>query len=155
MDNRIIAIENYWPPVVRGTAEFQQIAASENPEFNKLSECIRRMLEDTFIRDATEYGVSRWEKMLEIVPAVSDSLADRKIRVLTQLNIRLPYTWRVLKEMISSFIGKDNFTMNYFNDTSILKIRLAEASQTQHDTVLTLLNNVVPQNVVIDLGGLE
>lgn len=154
MDNRIVAIENYWAAVVRGAAEFQQIAAAENPEFNKLSECIRRIMQDSFINDATEYGVSRWEKMLEIYPGATDSLDDRKIRVLTYLNIRLPYSWRVLKQMISSFVGENNFTMNYINDISKLIIRIRVETESQFDAVLTLLNRVVPQNIVIDLGGL-
>ena len=155
MDNRIVAIENYWAAVVRDSAEFQQIAAAENPEFNKLNECIRRMLEDTFINDATEYGVSRWEKMLKIVPDVNDTLEDRKIKILTQLNIRLPYTWRMLKQMITSFVGENNFTMKYFNDISKLDIRINVTSDSQYNTVLTLLNNVVPQNIVVDLGYME
>lgn len=155
MDNRIVAIENYWAAVVRDSAEFKQIASAENPEFNKLNECIRRMLEDTFINDATEYGVSRWETILKIVPDVNDTLEDRKIRILTQLNIRLPYTWRMLKQMITSFVGENNFTMKYFNDISKLKIRINVTSESQYSTVLTLLNNVVPQNIVVDLGYME
>lgn len=155
MDNRIVAIENYWAAVIRDSAEFKQIASAENPEFNKLNECIRRMLEDTFIKDATEYGVSRWETILKIVPDVNDTLEDRKIRILTQLNIRLPYTWRMLKQIITSFVGENNFTMKYFNDISKLDIRINVTSESQYNTVLTLLNNVVPQNIVVDLGYME
>lgn len=152
MDSRIIAIENYWAAVVRETDEFQQIAIAENPEFNKLGECIRRVLQDSFIHDATEYGVGRWEKMLNIVPELTDTLEDRKIRVLTQLNVRLPYTWRVLKQMIASFVGEGNYEMSYINDYSKLIIKIKVNSDSQYYTVLNLLKNVVPQNVIIDLG---
>lgn len=152
MDSRIIAIENYWAAVVRDTDEFQQIAISENPEFNKLGECIRRVLQDSFIHDATEYGVGRWEKMLNIIPELTDTLEDRKIRVLTQLNVRLPYTWRVLQQMIASFVGDGNYEMSYINDHSKLIIKIKVDSDSQYNTVLNLLKNVVPENVVIDLG---
>ena len=152
MDSRIIAIENYWAAVVRETDEFQQVAIAENPEFNKLGECIKRVLQDSFIHDATEYGVGRWEKMLNIVPELTDTLEDRKIRVLTQLNVRLPYTWRVLKQMISSFVGEGNYEMNYINDYSKLIIKIKVDSDSQYYTVLNLLKNVVPENVIIDLG---
>ena len=143
MDSRIIAIENYWAAVVRETDEFQQVAIAENPEFNKLGECIKRVLQDSFIHDATEYGVGRWEKMLNIVPELTDTLEDRKIRVLTQLNVRLPYTWRVLKQMISSFVGEGNYEMNYINDYSKLIIKIKVDSDSQYYTVLNLLKNVV------------
>lgn len=152
MENRVVAIENYWAAVVRDTDEFQQIAIAENPEFNKLGECIRRILQDSFIHDATEYGVKRWETMLNIVPEKTDTLEDRKVRILTQLNIQLPYTWRILQQMIASFVGEGNYEMDYINDYSKLIIKIKVTSDSQYTTVLNLLKNVVPQNVVIDLG---
>ena len=155
MDSRNIEIENYWAAVVRRTDEFQQIATAENPEFNKLGECIRRVLQDSFIQDATEYGVERWEKMLNIVPELTDTLEDRKIRILTQLNIQLPYTWRILQQMIASFVGEGNYDMEYINDYSRLVIKIKIDSDSQYTTVLNLLKNVVPQNVVVDLRTLE
>ena len=155
MYNRTVAIENYWASVVGKTDEFQQIAIAENPEFNKLTECIHKCLQDSFIHDATEYGVGRWEKMLDIVPTPTETLEERKIRVLTYLNIRLPYTWRVLNEMISSFVTENNFTMKYINDISKLIIRIKVDSEGAYYTIATLLKNVVPQNVVIDLDYME
>ncbi len=155
MDNRIVAIENYWASVVRNTEEFKQIALAMNPEFNKLAECIKRMLQDSFVNNATEYGVSRWESMLKLAPNPDDTLEDRKIRVLTYLNIRLPYTWRTLQQMISSFVGENNFTMKFYNDISTLEVRVTPQSESTLDTIVTMLNSVVPQNVVIDLGELK
>lgn len=155
MDNRIIAIENYWAAVVRDTGEFQQIAAAVNPEFNRLSECIKRIMQEAFINDASEYGVSRWESILKLSPNADDTLEDRKIKILTYLNIRLPYTMRVLKEMITAFVGENNFTLKFINDNRKLIVRIKVNNQSQYDTILNLLNNVIPMDVVIDLGYLE
>lgn len=152
MDNRIIAIEDYWRSVTRNSPDCQQIAIAMNPEFNKLSQCIKECLNEGFIKDATEYGVGRWEKMLNIIPELNDSLEDRKVRILTQLNVRLPYTWRVLEQMITSFVGAGNYEMSYINDYSKLIIRVKVDTDSQYMTILNLLKNVVPQNVVIDLG---
>lgn len=152
MENRIVAIENYWAAVVGKTEEFQQIAIAENPEFNDLTSCIQSCLQDSFIHDSTEYGVKRWETMLNIVPEKTDTLEDRKIRILTQLNLQLPYTWRTLQQMIASFVGDGNYKMSYINDYSKLIIKIKVDSDNQYTTVLNLLKNVVPQNVVIDLG---
>ena len=155
MYNRTVAIEKYWAAIVGNTEEFRQIAVAENPEFNKLSECIYKCLKDSFIHDATEYGVGRWESMLNIVSTPNESLEERKIRILTYLNIRLPYTWRVLKQMISSFVTENNFTMNYINDISKLIIRVRVDSEGAFNTIATLLENVVPQNIVVDLDYME
>lgn len=155
MDTRIIAIEQYWASVVRDTAEFQQIANAQNPEFNKLVECIQRILQDAFINDATEYGVERWEKMLKIAPALTDTLETRKIRILTYLSFKTPYTWRTLEQMIISYVGEGNYTMNYANDTSLLTIRVRTGDVNQIELIGTLLGEVLPQNIVVDLDYLQ
>lgn len=151
MLNRTVAIENYWAAVVGKAGEFKQIAAAENPEFNKLAECLKRILQDAFIQDATEYGVSRWEKMLNLAPYDTDTLEDRKIKILTYLSLRLPYTWRVLEQMICSFVGEGNYSMSYINDFSKLTIRVKVDSATAYETIQTLLKNVLPQHIILDL----
>ena len=155
MDNRVVAIEEYWPPVIKNLVEFQQIAAAENPEFNKLYGCVRRILKESYVKDASNYGVERWEKILGIVPNLTDTLDARKIRILTYLNLKLPYTWRILENMILAFVGENNFTMKYINDSSLLEVLIRTDDDSQHETILTLLQNVVPLNVVIKLGRLE
>ena len=155
MDNRNVAIEEYWPPVVGKSAEFKQIAVAENPEFNTLFECIRRILNEAYVKDASLYGVERWEKILGIVPNLEDSLDTRKTRVLTFLNLKLPYSWRVLENMIVAFVGGNNFKMSYINDKSELTVLIKPDFKDQYETILTLLKNVVPLNVVIRLGYME
>lgn len=145
MENkRIVDINIYWAEIVRDTAQFGQIAVAENPEFNRLSECIFRALEDSFIHSATEYGVSRWEKMLQIAPSSTDTLDDRKARVLTYLNLKLPYTWRVLKQLVEGVVGEGNVEMNLDNDTQTLTIDIPD---THEETVRDLVSRVVPMNL--------
>lgn len=155
MDTRIIEIEKYWTDVVRNTAEFQQIANAQNPEFNTLVSCIQRILQDAFINDATEYGVERWEKILKIAPALTDSLETRKIRILTYLSYKTPYTWRTVERMIVSYVGESNYTMNYNNDTSILTVRVRTNDINQIELIGTMLNEVLPQNIIVDLAYLQ
>lgn len=155
MDTRIIEIEKYWADVVRNTAEFQQIANAQNPELNTLVGCIQRILQDAFINDATAYGVERWEKMLKIAPALTDTLETRKVRVLTYLSFKTPYTWRTLEQMIISYVGDGNYTMNYVNDTSVLTIRVRTNDINQIELIGTMLNEVLPQNIIVDLDNLE
>ena len=147
---REVTIEEYWPLIVKNTAEFQQIAVAENPEFNKLAECIYRVLGDGFIADATEYGVERWEKMLGITPAEGSSLDDRKAAILTQLSVKIPYTWRVLKQMLVPILGgEDKFTMEHFNDTAQLIVHTDRLNDAMLATVNDLLERVLPENLEI------
>lgn len=145
---RQVTIEEYWPLIVKNTAEFGQIAAAENPEFNMLAECIYRVLKDGFIADATEYGVERWEKIIGISPTAGDTLDDRKARILYYLSVKLPYTWRVLKQMLTDYIG-DAFVMEYVNDEGKLVIHTDRISDDKLQTIQDLLERVLPKNIEV------
>lgn len=149
MNDRVIEIENYWTRVVRDTAEFQQIAHALNPELNKLLSCIYRILKDAFISDATEYGVSRWEKILELPVAPTATLEERKVAILTYLSIRRPYTMRILKNMLAAIMSEDEYTLNLNNDTSTLTVKLPDNAH--RADVLLLMQRVLPQNLELNI----
>lgn len=150
MDTREINIETYWCAVVRQAAEFHQISVAENPEFKSLFECILQVLGEGFIEDATEYGIERWESMLGIVPQLNDTLEDRKVKILTYLTLRQPYTWRVLQQMITAVVGEGNFKMSIDNETQTLHLNCFMLSSALAEMVKELLSRVVPMNLVIN-----
>lgn len=150
MEIREVKIEEYWPQIVKGTAEFGQIAVALNPEFNKLAKCIYEVLNESFVATASEFGVSRWEHILGISPAAGDTLDDRKARILTYLNIKLPYTWRVLKQMLVPILGgEDKFVMEYINDECKLVLHTDRLDDAMLATVDDLLERVLPQNIEV------
>ena len=147
---RIVDINTYWAEIIRDTAQFGQIAVAENPEFNRLADCIFRALEDSFIHSATEYGVKRWESMLQIAPSSGETLEERKARILTYLNLKLPYTWRVLKQLIEGIVGEGNVELNLDNDTQTLTVYFNEnVDNSISDTIDALISRVVPMNLVV------
>ena len=104
------------------------------------------------MQDATEYGVKRWEKILNISPENGDTLETRKVRILTYLTVKLPYTWRVLEQMLVGLLGEGNFTMKLNNDTATLKVVLSlETTQAQVTDIQTLLARVLPENLVTEI----
>lgn len=154
MNDRIIEIENYWARVVRDTAEFQQIADAENPEFNTVLKCLYNILKDGFINDLTENGAMRWEKILELPVSSTATLEERKVQILTYLSIRRPYTIRVLRAMLSAIMGEGNYTLNINNDTSTLTIALASTVEHMQEKIDELCARVIPQNLVFEIAEL-
>lgn len=155
---REVKIEEYWPLIVKGTEEFGQIAVAENPEFNELSRCVYQVLKDSFLlageeEHAGEYGVSRWEKMLGLSHSADMSLDERKAAILTYLSVKLPYTWRVLKQMLVGLLGEGNFELTFDNDAQKITIALSiSTTQSQIEAVNTLIERVVPQNLEIEMA---
>lgn len=154
MEIRKVKIEEYWPLIVRGTEEFGQIAVAENPEFNQLAESVYRVLKESFIlpgedEHASEYGVSRWEKMLGLAVTPDMTLDDRKAAILTYMSIKLPYTWRVLKQMLTELLGEDNVHVSFDNETQVLSVGIASTVEHLRPQVDDLFTRVVPQNIEI------
>jgi hypothetical protein len=148
---REVTIEEYWTSIVKGTAEFGEIAVAENPEFNNLAKCIYQALCDGFIdKDMSEYGVSRWEHILGITPVAGSSLDDRKAAILTHLSVKIPYTWRVLKQMLIPIIGsEDKFEMSLNNEMGELDIKFKiPVSETPIEAIEQLMERVLPMNLV-------
>lgn len=148
---REIDVSDYMPPVVRDTDEFKQIAAAENPEFNELQKRIAHIKLDSFVETATEYGVSRWESILNITPVSGDTLEARKTRILTYLNMHRPYTWRVLKQMLVPILGgEDKFVMDYVNDMGKLLLHTDRIDESTLASITALLERVLPQNIEVE-----
>ena len=149
-EHRIVDISKYWIQIIRNTNEFKQIAIAENPEFNGLLDAIYRALKDGFILEATDYGVSRWERLLKLVVTEDMTLDDRKVQILTYLSVKLPYTWRVLKQMLTEYLGEGNFRMSIDNDTQTFHMSLTAGAMSKLNDIDQLLKRVLPTDLVIE-----
>lgn len=150
MSYRVVDIKDYWSPVVAESLEFKVIADAENPEFNYMWEKIYGLVDEFFVKHATEYGISRMEKILKIVPPTGSTLEQRREQIIWKLNLRLPYTMKFLKNILASMVGEENRTVDYNNDTQTITIRIKDGttdmSQLQRD-----LDKMLPSELVLDL----
>ena len=121
MDRKLI---NYLPYVVRDYAEFQGITGAEQPEFENAWAAADDLLSNQFIKTAGNLGLSRWEKILGITPKGTDTLDDRRFRVLTRLNEELPYTLSQLRIILENLCGKNNYYADVEEGTYQLLVRI-------------------------------
>lgn len=145
-----IDIKDYWPLVIKRILEFEKIADAENPEINNLWTAHKDVLDNQFIKTLTEEGCKRWENILNIVPMGTDTLEDRRFRILARINADLPFTFRQLENMLYALCG-DDYTCELINNDYKLVVRLALGVRRQYDEVSSLLKKVVPANLLIDL----
>ncbi|MCK9615856.1 MAG: YmfQ family protein [Candidatus Omnitrophica bacterium] len=145
--SRDVKIEAYWPNVVSKMREMGQIANTENEEFDLLWVAIGNFISDLFIKTATENGVSRWETILGIVPASGATLNERKQLILTQVNIRTPYTWRYVKKIIADFFGITTFEMDYEIDFQTLTVSGNGATESQISQITEILKWILPAQI--------
>ena len=143
--NRLLI--DYLPPYMQEYLEMQQVMNAEQPEFDFLWEAAENALLDQFIMDATEYGVMRWEKMLDITPKDTDTLDERKFRILTRLNQELPYTMTKLKESLTTLCGADGFSIDLQANLYHIEIKLAIGHHGNYQEVVDLLTKMIPANM--------
>lgn len=140
----------YLPDYLRDVRELRAIADAGTPVFSRLAAAQRQMLNDQFVSTAGESALRRYEQMLGISRAASDSLDDRRFKVLSKINNQLPYSMRWLRQKLDTLFGTGNYQI--VRDVSTHK--LAVEADVQFESVIVALyddlRQSVPANLVLE-----
>ena len=81
---------DYLPPVLKEVEELNNILDVQQSEIYNLKDSVDRMFKDQFIADATEQGLSKWEKIFGIQPKATESeLSLIHIFVIACIDLRI------------------------------------------------------------------
>lgn len=151
MERKLI---HYLPYVVRDYDVFKAMMEAEQPEFESAWASVNDLLDNQFIGAAGNMGLSRWEQILEITPKGTDTLDDRRFRILTRINEELPYTLPQLRVILETLCGAGNYSAMVEEGTYFLVVKIGLAAKKNFSDVEALLQRVVPANMVVDLSQL-
>ena len=138
---------DYLPSFLQGYRELDAIVKIEQPEINSLWDSAEQTLANQFISEATENGVKRWESMLGISPKGTDTIDERKFRILTKLNHELPYSLRKLEHALTNLCGVDGFYIEVFASEHHVEVKLALGNHNNYSEVENILNKMIPANM--------
>lgn len=142
---------SYLPPNLQNKVIYKEVCGAQNNQFTLLVENINYMANNMFLSDLTLEGVIRWEKRLKIVPKASETLEDRRFRILNRFLNKLPYTMRTLENTLNSLVGEGRYKKTYDNNTYTLTIKIDLTAKNQLDEVKRTLKYMVPANIVQDI----
>lgn len=142
-------IESYYPDILKEVREFQALATAENPEMEFIYSTIDDVMGEQFISTAKNYGVARFEKIVGITAKATDTLEERKFKVLAKYNEDVPYTVPKLKELLATLCGGEGYVLEINNGEFTLKVKVALTSKKNKDAVSELLERVTPMNMVL------
>lgn len=142
----------YLPPILQDKKEYIQICKSSNSEFALLFSSIDNVLKDQFLSELTINGAKRWEKIMKITPKASDTLEDRRFRIMNRFLNKLPYTMRSLHQTLTTLCGPNGYKIEYDSSTYTLKVRLELTAKNQLDEVVRSLKYIIPTNIVQDIS---
>lgn len=138
---------NYLPHFMQEYVEMQKIMEAEQPEVDLLWNAVENALANQFILEASESGVKRWESMLGVSPKDTDSLDERKFRILTLLNQEIPYTLRKLEQALTNLCGEKGFSIVVTAAEYHIEVRLALTNKNNYQEVVDVLKKMVPANM--------
>lgn len=147
MERKLI---NYLPYQVREFQEYQGITTGEQPEFELAWNAQEEVFDSQFIDTAQDYGLSRWKKMLNIFPKGTDTLETRRARIKAKLNNFVPYTIRVLAQMLTAIADGEPFEPTLEPETYFLSITVHWGASGQIEGLEYLIENILPCNIAIN-----
>ncbi len=148
---REIDLVSYLPSFITEFKEVCTALKAENPEFKLAWENIDRILYNEFIKTADEYGISRFEKLLDIFPNAEDSLEDRRKKILIKWFDMIPYTIKMLKKQIALICGEDNFFIFIKHNKYLLYLKLPNIDNTALSEVKEILDKMLPANMLVNI----
>jgi hypothetical protein len=144
----------YWMPILRQIREFQEIAKTEDAELNILYAEIERVLNNMYIETSDEYGISRLEKIMKINPDAGDTLENRRFRVLSRWNDRVPYTDRELYNRLLNLCGEGNFEiLENYKDYELNIITMVSLIGS-FDEICRMMDLMIPCNIVMTIENI-
>ena len=141
-------LQDYLPPVLLKTYEFPLLCKTEQPEFDRLNAAATAVLDAQFVTTAGERGIARYEKIFKITPMDTDTLDERRFRVLARINAQLPFSVRRLRQQLSTLCGEDGYRMGIDGGRYTLTVKVALTAKRNQQAVEELLAGIVPANMV-------
>ncbi len=148
---RDVELASYLPEFMQTYKEPIAALNSENSEFQIIWKATDKVLYNRFISTANEYGISRFEKMLDIHPTSEDTLESRRSRVQSKWFNKIPYTMRVLLQKLTVLCNNTDFSLTHdFNTGYTLTLETNLELYGQVEELEYIINSMIPCNIVVD-----
>lgn len=140
----------YLPEFLQNTRELNAIMLhGEQPEIQSLWNTLDSILKEQFIVDASEEGVTRWEKILKITPKPNSALNDRKTEIFAKSNENQVFTVRVLNKYLQSILGEPYEGIVVDNENFIVHVEID--SEYYNDVDITWMRSIIPCNMSAEI----
>ena len=141
-------LQDYLPEILLKTYEFPLLCDTEQPEIDRLHDAADAVLDAQFLSTSGEYAISRYEKIFGVVPQDTDTLDERRFKVLTRINTQLPFSVRRLRQQLATLCGADGYKLEVSGGKYTLSVKVALTAKRNQQAVEELLADIVPANMV-------
>ncbi len=137
----------YMPPYLKNVLEFIKIFDAEDIEIENIRYLIDKMLKEVIVKEATSYGLDRYEKIYGIKNK-AETIEARRMNILFKINNKVPYTLKWLINTLDESIGKENYKLVSRDYELYITINLAytEAAEMLKSNLI----KQIPANIQLD-----
>lgn len=146
---RDVNLSLYLPDFLKEYKEITETFKTEDLELKSIWESADKIIKNRFISTMDESGIKRLEKMLNIQSFASDTLEERRFRILSLWNADTPLTIRKLRHRLDILCGADGYTLVW--DSTHIVVRISLKSKKMFNEVKRLLESFVPAALLIEL----
>lgn len=146
---KTVDLVSYLPPFMADFKEISVTLEAENPEFVLVWKAADRVLQNEFIESADEYGISRFEKILNILPSTEDTLESRRARVQARWFNTIPYTMKAFLAKLEALCGDSDFTVTKEYDKYTVRILTNLELFGQVEELEHIIDGMMPCNMIV------
>ena len=146
---KAVDLVSYLPPFMADFKEISVNLEAEKTEFVLVWNAADRVLQNEFIESADEYGISRFEKILNILPSTEDTLESRRARVQARWFNTIPYTMKAFLAKLVALCGDSDFTVTKeyekYTVTILTNLELfGQVEELEH-----IIESMMPCNMIV------
>ncbi len=145
--DRKVDLVELLPQIYKPIYDFRTVANECATELEPLYNGVFKILDNQFIASCDGDTLAKWERYFNITPNGTDTIDERKFRVLAKLNDSPPYTDRYLVQRLTELCGTNGFilTRDYGNYNLLVEIALDSLANTE--TIKKIIGDIVPANL--------
>ena len=144
-------INSYYPDIIKDIREFKVLAEAQDNSLSLIYDALENIMDDQFIETAKNYGVARLEKIVKIKPKDTDTIEERKFKLLAKYNENIPFTKRRLIELLDTLCGNDGYVLEINNNQFSLNVNVELKQKKNVQAVEETLERIIPINMVFNV----
>lgn len=152
---RTIDISLLAPPVSRDSHDIQELYKTENIELQELWDVLCDVFYNQFIRYTTGYGLLQWESIFDVMPKATDTMQQRRERILQLLMGTRPYTLRSFQSILDNIYGAGNIIISVNPDKYEFWLEIDADTLRKSADILDFAEIIVPKNLYINIKNVK
>lgn len=152
-DNETKSLLEYLPLFLRDYYEFKQLCKSGDVEVSSIDEAVDWNFDSAFISDCDATVLSKYERFLGIIPTSSQSIENRRNKVLLQWNTVASMTLQQFISKLQEYCGKDNFSVDNSREQFYQLVIWLNIHSVDADTIKNFVDTWLPMNINYTMNG--